>query len=71
MPDRPTLLFVFAHPDDESFSGAGTAMQCASRGARTVLVTATRGEAQAGREEGRREEGRREEEACPEGDKVD
>lgn len=44
MRDRPTLLFVFAHPDDESFSGAGTAMQCASKGARTVLVTATRGE---------------------------
>lgn len=38
------LLFVFAHPDDESFSGVGTAMKCASSGARTVLVTATRGE---------------------------
>jgi LmbE family N-acetylglucosaminyl deacetylase len=44
MLDRPTLLFVFAHPDDESFSGAGTAMQCALAGARSVLVTATRGE---------------------------
>ncbi len=44
MHDSPTLLFVFAHPDDESFSGAGTAMKCASAGARTVLVTATRGE---------------------------
>ena len=40
----PCLLFVFAHPDDESFSGVGTAMECASRGARTALVTATRGE---------------------------
>lgn len=42
--ERPTLLFIFAHPDDESFSGAGTAMKCAAAGARTVLVTATRGE---------------------------
>lgn len=42
---RPrTLLFSFAHPDDESFSGVGTAMACAANGARTVLVTATRGE---------------------------
>jgi LmbE family N-acetylglucosaminyl deacetylase len=40
----PTLLFVFAHPDDESFSGAGTAMKCADAGARVVLVTATLGE---------------------------
>jgi len=39
-----SLLFVFAHPDDESFSGAGTAMKCAAGGARTALVTATRGE---------------------------
>lgn len=39
-----TILFSFAHPDDESFSGAGLAMQCAARGARIVLVTATRGE---------------------------
>jgi LmbE family N-acetylglucosaminyl deacetylase len=35
---------VFAHPDDESFSGAGTAMKYGAAGARTVLVTATRGE---------------------------
>jgi N-acetylglucosamine malate deacetylase 2 len=41
---RPTLLFIFAHPDDESFSGAGTVMQCAAAGARSVLVTATLGE---------------------------
>ena len=40
----PTLLFVFAHPDDESFSGAGTAMKYAAAGARVVLVTATLGE---------------------------
>jgi LmbE family N-acetylglucosaminyl deacetylase len=41
---RPCILFSFAHPDDESFSGAGTAMKYAAAGARTVLVTATRGE---------------------------
>jgi N-acetylglucosamine malate deacetylase 2 len=40
----PCLLFVFAHPDDESFSGVGTAMEYSSRGARIALVTATRGE---------------------------
>ena len=39
-----TLLFVFAHPDDESFAAAGTAMKYAADGARIVLVTATRGE---------------------------
>src|SRR5687768_6985056 len=39
-----TILFSFAHPDDESFSGAGTAMKYAARGVRTVLVTATLGE---------------------------
>ena len=39
-----TLLFSFAHPDDESFSGAGTAMKYAAAGARIVLSTATLGE---------------------------
>lgn len=39
-----TLLFCFAHPDDESFSGAGTAMRYAAAGARIVLVTATLGQ---------------------------
>jgi LmbE family N-acetylglucosaminyl deacetylase len=38
------LLFIFAHPDDESFSGAGTAMEYAAEGARIALITATRGE---------------------------
>jgi LmbE family N-acetylglucosaminyl deacetylase len=41
---RRAILFCFAHPDDESFSGAGTAMKYAAAGVRTVLVTATRGE---------------------------
>ena len=40
----PCILFSFAHPDDESFSGAGTAMKYGAAGLRTVLVTATRGE---------------------------
>lgn len=39
-----TLLFLFAHPDDESFCGAGTAMTAAAAGARTILVTATLGD---------------------------
>jgi LmbE family N-acetylglucosaminyl deacetylase len=43
-PASPALLFIFAHPDDESFSGAGTAMKSAAAGARIVLVTATLGE---------------------------
>jgi LmbE family N-acetylglucosaminyl deacetylase len=41
---RHAILFVFAHPDDESFSGAGTALKYAASGAQVVLVTATRGE---------------------------
>jgi LmbE family N-acetylglucosaminyl deacetylase len=41
---RHTLLFSVAHPDDESFSGAGTAMTYSAAGARTVLVTATLGD---------------------------
>jgi LmbE family N-acetylglucosaminyl deacetylase len=40
----PCILFSFAHPDDESFSAAGTAMKYGAAGVRTVLVTATRGE---------------------------
>jgi LmbE family N-acetylglucosaminyl deacetylase len=38
------LLFSFAHPDDESFSAAGTAMKYGAAGARIVLSTATLGE---------------------------
>jgi LmbE family N-acetylglucosaminyl deacetylase len=40
----PAILFVFAHPDDESFSASGTAMKYAAEGVASVLVTATRGE---------------------------
>ena len=39
-----SALFIFAHPDDESFSSAGTALEYKSAGIRTALVTATRGE---------------------------
>jgi LmbE family N-acetylglucosaminyl deacetylase len=39
-----SLLFCFAHPDDESFAAAGTAMKYAARGVRIVLVTATLGD---------------------------
>jgi len=39
-----TFLFIFAHPDDESFSGPGTVLKYAAQGVRSFLVTATRGE---------------------------
>lgn len=41
----PTLLCCYAHPDDESFLVAGTACLCRQRGIRTVLMTATLGQA--------------------------
>jgi LmbE family N-acetylglucosaminyl deacetylase len=41
----PRLLFIYAHPDDESFSAAGIARMHADRGADIALVTATRGDA--------------------------
>jgi LmbE family N-acetylglucosaminyl deacetylase len=40
-----SILFSFAHPDDESFSGAGLAGWCLDRGIPVALVCATRGEA--------------------------
>jgi LmbE family N-acetylglucosaminyl deacetylase len=43
--DRPTLLGVFAHPDDEEFGTAGALLACAERGVDVVLVSATSGEA--------------------------
>ncbi|MEK7517070.1 MAG: PIG-L deacetylase family protein [Patescibacteria group bacterium] len=39
-----TFIFVFAHPDDESFSSGGTIAQLAKKGEKVVLVTATKGE---------------------------
>ena len=41
----PTLLAVFAHPDDESYLCGGTLARYAAAGVRVVLVCATRGEA--------------------------
>jgi LmbE family N-acetylglucosaminyl deacetylase len=38
-----SILFVVAHPDDESHWGSGVAIRCHDEGARTVLVTLTRG----------------------------
>lgn len=38
------MLFVYAHPDDESFGAAGTAMRLADAGHTTALLTLTRGD---------------------------
>ena len=43
MPSR--LLFIYAHPDDESFGVAGVTRMYADEGAHIALVTATRGDA--------------------------
>ncbi|MFO7173211.1 MAG: PIG-L deacetylase family protein [Bacillota bacterium] len=40
-----SILFCFAHPDDESFTVAGTAARYLSEGVRCLLACATRGEA--------------------------
>jgi LmbE family N-acetylglucosaminyl deacetylase len=40
---KKTIVFVFAHPDDESHWSSGIALRCHEEGGRTVLVTATRG----------------------------
>jgi LmbE family N-acetylglucosaminyl deacetylase len=39
------LLFLYAHPDDESFGVAGTSRMYADQGVEIALVTATRGDA--------------------------
>ena len=41
----PTLLLVFAHPDDETFLAGGTACKYSAEGVTVVLATATGGEA--------------------------
>lgn len=38
------IIFVFAHPDDESFSSGGTIAKLVKKGERVILATATRGE---------------------------
>ncbi|MBD0421617.1 PIG-L family deacetylase [Streptomyces sp. TRM S81-3] len=43
----PSLLAVFAHPDDESLSAGGVLARHAAAGARTAVVTATWAEATA------------------------
>jgi LmbE family N-acetylglucosaminyl deacetylase len=40
-----TLMFIFAHPDDEAFGTGGSLSKYAAEGHRVYLVTATRGEA--------------------------
>jgi N-acetyl-1-D-myo-inositol-2-amino-2-deoxy-alpha-D-glucopyranoside deacetylase len=40
-----SLLFCYAHPDDESFGTAGTIARYAAEGVRVALICATRGEA--------------------------
>jgi LmbE family N-acetylglucosaminyl deacetylase len=48
MPAERTLMFVGAHPDDESFGPGGTLARYAGDGARVVYACATRGEAGGG-----------------------
>ena len=43
--DKPTLLAVHAHPDDESISTGGILAKYSAKGFRTVLAYGTRGEA--------------------------
>lgn len=38
------VVFVFAHPDDESFTCGGTIAKLSKKGINSVLITATRGE---------------------------
>jgi N-acetyl-1-D-myo-inositol-2-amino-2-deoxy-alpha-D-glucopyranoside deacetylase len=43
-PDARSLLFVHAHPDDETINNGATMAKYAAEGARVTLVTCTRGE---------------------------
>lgn len=45
MPEKPSILVVFAHPDDEAFPTGGTLAHYAALGHRVVLACATKGEA--------------------------
>jgi LmbE family N-acetylglucosaminyl deacetylase len=51
-PDAPTILGVFAHPDDESIACGGLVARAAALGARVVVVSLTRGEAGPGESAG-------------------
>jgi N-acetyl-1-D-myo-inositol-2-amino-2-deoxy-alpha-D-glucopyranoside deacetylase len=44
VPDRPCLLLVHAHPDDETIATGGVMARYAAEGARVVCVTCTGGE---------------------------
>ena len=44
MPNRPTLVCVHAHPDDEALFTAGTSAHYAELGYRVVLITCTNGQ---------------------------
>lgn len=44
MQSKPTILFILAHPDDESFLPAGTIAKYARQGVRVIHICATRGE---------------------------
>lgn len=44
MPETPRLMFVHAHPDDESLSNGATIAHYAARGAQVQVVTCTLGE---------------------------
>jgi LmbE family N-acetylglucosaminyl deacetylase len=43
--NKPTLLAIFAHPDDETFRPGGTLALLASHGVRVEVLTFTQGEA--------------------------
>ncbi len=45
MPEKRTLVAIFAHPDDESYSASGTLAHYASLGVDVYIICATRGEA--------------------------
>ena len=42
--EKPTLLAIFAHPDDEAFGTGGSLSRYAASGAQVALICATRGE---------------------------
>jgi N-acetyl-1-D-myo-inositol-2-amino-2-deoxy-alpha-D-glucopyranoside deacetylase/mycothiol S-conjugate amidase len=56
MPNQRTLMFVGAHPDDESFGPGGTLAKYAGDGVRVVYACATRGEAGGSDGDGAREQ---------------
>lgn len=58
MPNQRTLMFVGAHPDDESFGPGGTLAKYAEDGVRVVYACATRGEAGGDEADGAAEQAR-------------